>query len=95
MSSNREMSMDTMTVAEAKKHFSELLGEVAYRGKQYLITKRGRPMARIVPVGVSEKHLGDVEGWLDETDPFFKIVETVVAERKRHVPRILKKNMDR
>jgi hypothetical protein len=29
-------------------------------------------MARIIPVDEMDQHLGDVKGWLDENDPFFK-----------------------
>jgi len=35
---------------EAKTHFSALLDRVA-RGEQITITKHGRPVARLVPVG--------------------------------------------
>jgi antitoxin (DNA-binding transcriptional repressor) of toxin-antitoxin stability system len=40
------MTEETVNVAEAKKHFSELLGQVAYGKKHILITKRGKPIAR-------------------------------------------------
>jgi hypothetical protein len=29
-----------------------------------------------------------VEGWLEESDPFFDIVDQIVLERERHSPRI-------
>lgn len=35
---------------EAKTHLSDLLERVA-RGEQFVITKHGRPIARLVPVG--------------------------------------------
>ena len=35
------MIEETVNVAEAKKHFSELLGRVAYGNQQIVITKRG------------------------------------------------------
>ena len=38
------MPEETVNVAEAKKHFSELLGRVAFGKKHILITKRGKPM---------------------------------------------------
>ena len=34
---------------EAKKRLAEILGEVS-AGETYVVTKRGRPVARIVPV---------------------------------------------
>ena len=84
------MSEETVNVAEAKKHFSELLGRVAYGKKQILITKRGKPMARLVPAEENDRHLADVRGWLDEDDPFFETIDQIVKERLVHLPRILK-----
>jgi prevent-host-death family protein len=41
--------MTSLNVAEAKKQFSDLLGRVAYGGETILITRRGKPMAKLVP----------------------------------------------
>ena len=38
-----------INVAEAKRQFSDLLGRVAYRGETVVITRRGKPMAKLVP----------------------------------------------
>ena len=38
-------------VSEARRRFRQLLREVG-RGRSYLVTRRGRPIARIVPVQV-------------------------------------------
>jgi prevent-host-death family protein len=43
------MSEQTVNVADAKKHLSELLGRVAYGKEQIIITKREKPMVRLVP----------------------------------------------
>ena len=51
------MNEKSINIADAKKHFSELIGRVAYAKEQLLITKRGKPMARLVPVEESKKHL--------------------------------------
>jgi prevent-host-death family protein len=83
------MSEETINVAEAKKHFSELLGRVAYGKKQILITKRGKPMARLVPAEGNDRHLADVSGWLDEDDPFFETIDQIVKERSVYLPRNL------
>ncbi len=84
------MSEQTINIVEAKKHFSELLGKVAYGKEQIVITKRGKPMARLIPAEYSERHLGDVKGWLDEDDPFFNIINHIVQDRKNHTPRAVK-----
>ena len=83
-----------INVAEAKRQFSDLLGRVAYAGETIVITRRGRPMAKLVPVS-EDPHRGNelsaVEGWLDADDPFFSIAEEIVDQRRRHAPRVLAK----
>jgi len=81
---------ETVNVAEAKKHFSELLGRVAFGKKHILITKRGKPMARLVPADEVNMHLGEVKGWLENDDPFFNEINRIIKDRTKHVPRILK-----
>jgi len=78
-----------INVANAKREFSDLLGRVAYGGETILITRRGRPMAKLVPVEEKETEAPDLasRGWLEEDDPFFEIVEDIVRERPRHEPR--------
>ena len=84
------MTEKTINVAEAKKHFSELLGQVAYGKKHILITKRGKPMARLVPADETANHLSNARGWLEDDDPFFETMDRIIEERTKHVPRILK-----
>ena len=80
-----------MSVANAKREFSDLLGRVAYGGETILITRRGRPMAMLVPVGERLPDTGALtsRGWLEEDDPFFEIMDEIVSERERHKPRVL------
>ena len=42
--------MGAYSIAEAKAHLSALVEQVA-RGEQVTLTKRGKPVARIVPAG--------------------------------------------
>jgi len=86
------MSNIEYSVAEAKKHFSELLSRVAYGRERITIAKRGKPLAMLVPPPTEpgSDHPSKVEGWLDNSDPFFKIVNQIVEKRQRHFPRILK-----
>ena len=86
------MTEKIISVADAKKHFSDLLGQVAYKKKHILITKRGKPMARLIPVNASADHLIDAHGWFENDDPFFDAIDRTVQERLKHVPRILKDN---
>ena len=73
----------SVNVAEAKRRLSDLLGRVAYGGETVLITRRGRPMAKLLPPGVTgeDPGLAAVRGWLDEDDPFFARMDTIVAAR--------------
>jgi len=86
------MPQTEYSVAEAKKHFSEILGRVAYAGERIVISKRGKPVAVLVPPdqAIREARLSEVDGWMDEDDPFFDIMAKIIAERKTHIPRILR-----
>lgn len=86
------MSSMEYSVAEAKKHFSELLGRVAYGRERITIAKRGKPLAILVPPSAEpgSDHPGTVEGWLENNDPFFKIMNQIVKQRQKHFPRIVK-----
>ena len=86
------MSEERVNVAKAKKHFSELLGQVAFGKKRILITKRGKPMARLVPADELDMHLCDAKGWLENNDPFFDTIDRIILDRSKHVPRTLKEN---
>ena len=84
------MSPKSYSVAEAKKHFSDLLGRVAYAGESILISKRGKPLAMLVPSSrePAEDHLSKIEGWLEDSDSFFNIIDQTIHDRGRHAPRI-------
>jgi prevent-host-death family protein len=85
------MTEETVNVAEAKKKFSELLGQVAFGKKHILITKRGKPMARLVPADEINLHLCNAKGWLEDDDPFFADIDRIIQDRSQHVPRIIKR----
>lgn len=42
--------LKTVTAREANQRFAKLLSEVEGGGPGYVVTKRGRPVARILPV---------------------------------------------
>jgi prevent-host-death family protein len=54
MSNKVTGKVPSFNVAEAKSRLSELLGRVAYGGASFVITRRGRPMALLVPVEGAE-----------------------------------------
>ena len=83
-----------INIGEAKKHFSELLGQVAYGKKRIVITKRGRPMARLIPAAENDRHLSNAQGWLENDDPFFEMMDRVVDNRSNHATTALKGEME-
>jgi prevent-host-death family protein len=82
-----------VNVAKAKKHFSDLLGRVAYGKETITITRRSKPMAKLVPVGSEggQSHLADARGWLDERDEFFRTIDQIVKVRRKRTPRVLRR----
>lgn len=80
-----------LNVAEAKRDFSSLLARVAFGGESVTITRRGRPMARLVPIA-PETDLADVKGWLDDDDPFFASLEERERKRTAQPARVLSRS---
>ena len=42
--------MEQISADDARKNFAELLNEVRYQGKQFVITRRGKPLAKLAPL---------------------------------------------
>lgn len=42
--------MEQMTAEEARRAFADLLNRVGFQGEQILITRHGKPIAKLVPV---------------------------------------------
>ena len=51
-----------ITASDANQHFSEMLRDVQ-RGEAFVVTSRGRPVARVVPVDTSTRK-ADVDSLL-------------------------------
>lgn len=49
--------LKTVSAREANHRFAELLSEVETKGSGFTVTKRGRPVARIVPVEAAPRRL--------------------------------------
>jgi len=60
--------MKTINVHEAKTHLSRLL-EQAHAGEEIVLSKAGKPYARLVPLENPKRKLGFIEGQVD--DSFF------------------------
>lgn len=84
--------MQNVSVADARQHLSEILGKVAYGGEAFIITKKGRPMAHLVPAVPFKpaakrlKKLGEIKGWLEDDDPFFVYIDSIRAAQRAEKP---------
>lgn len=58
--------MSEISLFDAKTHLSGIISKVEETQVEYVITKRGRPVARIVPMGKEKKH--DIEALFKEID---------------------------
>jgi prevent-host-death family protein len=74
---------ESINVAEAKEQFSNLLRRVAFGRETILITRLGRPVARLVPPDERpvKNSLAAVRGWLPDDDPFFAALDEIVNAR--------------
>jgi prevent-host-death family protein len=70
---------------EAKTHFSEIMEEVQ-KGSDYIITKRGKPVAKIIPF-VQETHqrkdiVRELFQYQKNDDSTFDIISAIKSGRK-------------
>ena len=78
--------MVSVSVAEARKRLSMLLGKVIFAREEVVITKRGRPVARLVGAEAG-RWPADWKGWLNAGHPFFRTMDAIVSGRRRDKPR--------
>lgn len=57
-------------ITEARQDFSGVLEEVQYRGHTYIINRRGKPVAAVVPLEV-------YENWKRQRERFFDTVREI------------------
>jgi len=49
-------------------------------------------MIRWIPADEINKELRNARGWLDNDDPFFDTINSIIDERSKHVLLIIKEN---
>ena len=49
-------------------------------------------MVRLTPADEINRSLRNARGWLDNDDPFFDTINSIIDERSKHVPLILEEN---
>jgi len=68
--------MKTMTITDFKAHALQVIGRVAERKERVLVTKRGKPIAEVVPYTEAEP----VAGKLSEALVFEKDIVSPLGE---------------
>lgn len=68
--------MKTLAITDFKAHALQVLGQVAKTKEPVLITKRGKPLAEVVPVSTSKP----VSGKLSEALVFEKDIVSPLGE---------------
>lgn len=58
----------TISPLDLRDKLGQILEESYYRGDQFIIARRGKPMAALVPISEYQK-------WLRDKEEFFRIVE--------------------
>jgi prevent-host-death family protein len=74
--------MERISASRFKAQCLSLLDEVAESGSELVITKRGRPVAQVVPVDEDASLVGSVEQLVDDDE----LVEPIEGEWDALVP---------
>ena len=81
-SQGEEESMQKVSVRETRQYISRLLDSVA-RGEEILITRRGKPVARLIPVSpanTKQVHFPDRAPLRDSIPPARKTSKDLIRE---------------
>lgn len=96
-SGHDDIMAEVISVAEAKRSFSELIERVG-RGERFVVTRRGKPVLALVsPETVSEEPekpkkrgfmalMGVLEG-VEGADEWYEEMQQIVADRQNYPPR--------
>ena len=83
-----------MGVAEVKRRFADVIGQVVHGGKRIIVERRGRPVVAIVPLDDSDalarpgQRLAAVAASGEAGGESFRaLMGEVVAKRRRRPPR--------
>lgn len=86
----------TISVAEAKRRFSDVLGAVRYQNERFVIERNGTPMAALVPLSDLDQRWPSQQGFLalvgafadtdDLTDALDEAVDSRAEQESRPAP---------
>ena len=73
-----------VSAAQARIRLSELLGRVAYAQAEFVITRKGKPVARLVPLeSAATPASRPTEQGLSDADPFFAALAEIRSRPAR------------
>lgn len=73
---------DTVGVAAAKRDLTRLIDMVLRSGKSFVISRRGKPVVRIVPCEDRIGPVWDAKYTIPDSSPFWAAMKEVQARRK-------------
>jgi prevent-host-death family protein len=83
-----------MGVAEVKRHFADVVGEVLHGRRRVIVERRGRPVVAIVPLEGDTKVLSPGERLASaigcggpDGEAFREMMGGVISRRRRRLPR--------
>lgn len=85
--------VETISVAEAKRRFADVLGAVRHQGERFVIERNGTPMAALVPLADLDAVFPDQRGFLvllegfAEHDEYADVLDDVVRSRSEQESR--------
>lgn len=71
---------------EARDKLGQIIEEAYYTGKQFIITRRGKPMAAIVPISEYEK-------WERDREEFFSLIDKIWEANREADPDALERDI--
>lgn len=89
---NKEgITSERVSAYKARTNFGEIMNEVHYKGGEFVVERRGKPMVKIFPAKVTEeakKKFLSFAGILTDEDA--KIMKKVIAETRKDSGRKIK-----
>jgi len=83
-----------MGVADVKRRFADVVGEVMHARKRIVVERRGRPVVAIVPLEAladarrpGQRLAAAIGSGRQEGETFRQLMGDVVAQRRRRLPR--------
>jgi prevent-host-death family protein len=91
LTSWRRMVNQVVSMVEAKSHLAELVGQVRFAGKRYILERRGRPMAMLISIEeyeqLQEQASARASGKTSPLPPELQQRQKLLVERARQLER--------